>query len=114
MKAKLSSSKNSPGNTKPIYNYLYLALLRQEKGPFKPLTSGKIFLFGILTLSNTISPVVEALNDSFPLITFADNPFIPFSNMNPLISPFSSFAHTTNTSAIGELVIQVLDPLRTY
>jgi hypothetical protein len=30
------------------------------------------------------------------------------------MSPLSSFAQTTNTSAIGELVIHILDPFKTY
>ena len=37
---------------------------------------------------------------------------MPFSRMKPLITPSSSLAHTTKTSAMGELVIQVLVPLR--
>jgi len=42
----------------------------------------------------------------------AERPFHPFSRTNPRISPFGSFANTTNTSAIGEFVIHVLDPFR--
>jgi len=34
--------------------------------------------------------------------------------MKPLISLLSSFAHTTKTSAIGELVIQVFVPFNIY
>lgn len=41
------------------------------------------------------------------------SPFIPRSKMKPLIYPSSSFAQTTNTSAIGELVIHVFVPLIT-
>src|SRR5580698_2071824 len=43
----------------------------------------------------------------------ADRPFQPFSRMKPRIAslPFSSsLAHTTNTSAIGELVIHIFAP----
>lgn len=40
-------------------------------------------------------------------------PFIPLSKRNPLISPFSSLAQTTKTSAIGELEIQVFVPFKT-
>lgn len=64
------------------------ALFRHENGPFSPFTVGKMFCFGTLTLSKVISPVIEAFNDSFPLILLADNPFIPFYRINPLISPF--------------------------
>lgn len=90
------------------------ALLRQEKGPFKPVTVGNIWDFGTLTSSITISPVMEALRESFPFILLAWRPFIPFSRTNPRITPLSSFAQTTNTSAIGELVIHILEPVRTY
>ena len=34
------------------------------------------------------------------------------SRMNPRMSLLSSLAHTTNTSAMGELVIQFLEPFR--
>jgi hypothetical protein len=47
------------------------ALFKQSKGPFKPFTVGNIFYFGTLTLSNVISPVIEALSESLPLILFA-------------------------------------------
>lgn len=91
-----------------------LALFRQENGPFKPFTVGNMFSFGTFTLSIVISPVIEALNESFPEIRLAESPFIPFSRTNPRIYPLSSFAHTTKTSAMGEFVIHSLDPLRTY
>ena len=48
-----------------------LALFKQEKGPLRPFTVGKIFSFGTLTLSKTISPVIEALSESLPLILLA-------------------------------------------
>src|SRR5690625_2289871 len=45
-------------------------------------------------------------------------PWVPFYNIKPRILPSSSppttLAQTTNTSAIGELVIQVLVPVSTY
>lgn len=91
-----------------------LALFRHEKGPANPLTEGNIWDLGTLTLSITISPVIEAFSESFPLMVLVERPFMPFSRTNPLMSPFSSFAHTTNTSAIGELVIHILDPFSTY
>ncbi len=57
----------------------------------------------------TISPVELARKLNLPSIFGADKPFMPLSKMNPRISP-SSFAHTTNTSAMGELVIHILLP----
>lgn len=90
------------------------ALFKQEKGPLRPFTVGNMLDFGTLTLSREISPVIEALSDSLPLILFAVNPFIPFYKTNPRISPFSSLAQTTNTSAMGEFVIHIFDPLSTY
>ncbi len=36
---------------------------------------------------------------------------MPFSRMKPRIVSPSSLAHTTKTSAIGELVIHILAPL---
>ena len=91
-----------------------LALLRQEKGPFNPLTVVNICDLGTLTSSITISPVIDAFKESLPLILFPLRPFIPFSKMNPRMSPFSSLAQTTKTSAMGELVIHIFDPVRIY
>lgn len=65
-----------------------LALFKQENGPFKPLTIGKTFYLGTLTSSRTMSPVIEALRESFPFILLAWSPFIPFSKINPRISLF--------------------------
>jgi hypothetical protein len=45
-----------------------------------------------------------------PSIFGAVRPFIPFSSTKPRIAPSSSFAHTTNTSAIGALLIHILLP----
>lgn len=47
------------------------ALFKQENGPFNPFTVGNMFYLGILTLSITISPVIEAFRESFPLILLA-------------------------------------------
>ena len=58
-------------------------------------------------------PVMLARRLNLPSIFGAVSPFIPFSRMNPRISPASSLAQTTNTSAIGELLIQVLEPFST-
>lgn len=69
---------------------------------------------GTRTLSSDISPVIEALNDSLPFILLAVSPFIPFYKTKPRMSPFSSLAQTTKTSAIGELVIHILEPFKTY
>ena len=51
---------------------------------------------------------VRRLN--LPSIFGADRPFMPFSRMKPRIMPSSVFAHTMNTSAIGELEIHILLP----
>src|SRR5512134_2682223 len=95
----------------------YLAELRQVKGPFRPLTSGKAFSSGQKTLSITISPVTEVLKPTLPWIFGAERPLAPLSRMKPRISPTlplssTSFAQTTNTSAIGELEIHILEPVR--
>src|SRR3546814_8246996 len=64
---------------------------------------------------------LHVLTHSFPTrrssdLFGADSPFIPFSSKKPRIAPScaSDFAHTTNTSAIGELVLHILAPLRRY
>ena len=60
-----------------------------------------------------IMPVTEARSENFPSIFGCVSPAMPRSRMKPRISPLSSFAHTSSTSAIGELVIQVFDPFST-
>jgi hypothetical protein len=60
----------------------------------------------------TISPVIEARNDSLPSIFGAESPFMPFSSTKPRMSPASSFAQTTKTSAMGELEIHIFAPFR--
>src|SRR3954454_5345641 len=59
---------------------------------------------------------MEARSDSFSPILGALRPFEPFSSTKPRILPSSAsdFAQITNTSAIGELVIHILVPERTY
>ena len=54
--------------------------------------------------------MIEARSDSLPSIFGVEKPLVPRSTMKPRISP-SSFAHTTATSAIGELVIHILAPV---
>lgn len=105
--------QNSPAPIVP-HEIPNLAIFKQEKGPLRPLISGNLFYFGTFTSSITICPVIDAFKLIFPVISGADNPFIPFSKMNPRISPYSSLAQTTNISAIGELVIQVLVPFKIY
>ena len=72
---------------------------------FNPATFGRRLSSGICTSSITICPVTDALRENLPSIFGAESPFIPFSRMKPLILLSSHLAHTTNTSAIGELVI---------
>ena len=80
-------------------------------GPFRPRTSGKAFSSGQNTSSITISPVMDARSPTLPWIAGALRPFQPFSSTKPRIWPPSSLAQTTNTSAIGLLVIHILLPL---
>ena len=61
-----------------------------------------------------IMPVMLARRLNLPSIFGAVSPCMPFSRMKPRMSPASSLAQTTNTSAIGELVIQVFDPFSRY
>ncbi|MNG18169.1 hypothetical protein D3C84_1022050 [compost metagenome] len=88
-------------------------MFRQPNGPFRPFTCGSSASSPTSTLSITISPVMEARSENLPSIFGADRPFMPFSSTKPRISPSSSLAHTTNTSAIGLLVIHILLPLST-
>src|SRR4051812_42993344 len=56
---------------------------------------------------------MDARRPTLPWIFGALRPFMPLSRMKPRMS-LSSFAQTTNTSAIGELEIHVLEPVRLY
>ncbi|CPL20567.1 Uncharacterised protein [Bordetella pertussis] len=84
-------------------------------GPFRPDTPGIICSSDTSTSSITISPVMEARRPTLPWMAGADRPFMPFSRMKPRILPSKSppthLAHTTNTSAMGELVIHILLPV---
>lgn len=85
----------------------YLALVRQPNAPFSPSTLGKTASAGILTLSISTIPVVEARRENLPCITGVSNP-VPFSflfTMNPRTLPSSHLAQIIKISAIGELVI---------
>ncbi len=79
-----------------------------------PTHSGSSASSPTATPSSTISPVTEARSESLPLDLRRRKSFMPFSRTNPRILPSwaSDFAHTTKTSAIGELEIQVLAPRR--
>ena len=85
--------------------------MRHPSGPFKPSIFGNLELSGTLTSTIDNSEVTEALRLNFPCILFDVNPFIPFSNKNPLMIPDSSFAQTTATSAKVPLVIHIFEPL---
>jgi hypothetical protein len=88
----------------------------------RPWTPGRMFSLGIWTSSMRTMPVVLARSDSLPLMGGQSRPFIPFhkpnywtggtfSRIKPRILPSHlHFAHTTQISAMGELVIQVLAP----
>ena len=69
---------------------------------------------GTKTLSRKICPVTEALSANLPSIVGVETPFESLSTIKPLKIPCSSFAQMTNTSAIGEFVIQFLEPFKTY
>src|SRR3990172_4483694 len=88
----------------------YRAWVRHIKGDFNPPDAGRRFVSGIRQSWNTNSEVTDALSECFPVISGAENPFVPFSTRKPLISP-SSFAQTTATSAIVPLVIHIFAPL---
>ncbi len=100
----------APKTPKEIPN---LALFKHEKGPLSPLTY-KTFSLGTLTSFKWIIPVLDIYKDIFPSISGVSIPSIKFhSKIKPLISLSSaSLAQTTKISAIGELVIQFLEPLR--
>jgi hypothetical protein len=80
-------------------------------GPFNPRTLGKAFSSGQKTLSITTSPVIEVRRPTLPWMAGAERPFMPLSRMKPRMSS-PSFAHTTNTSAIGEFEIHIFEPVR--
>ena len=80
-------------------------------GPFRPRTSGNAFSSGQNTSSITTSPVIDARSPTLPSIFGVLSPLAPLSRTKPRIAPSSSLAQTTNTSAIGELVIHILLPL---
>ncbi len=93
----------------------YLALFRHVNGPLRPSTSGNMFSLGTGQSSRWIMPVIEARNPVLFLMAGVSS--VPaghwfLSTRNPRILPVScSFAHITSTSAMGELVIHVLEPL---
>mmetsp|Transcript_10022 Transcript_10022/g.24990 ORF Transcript_10022/g.24990 Transcript_10022/m.24990 type:complete len:220 (+) Transcript_10022:141-800(+) len=90
----------------------YRAELRHVNGPFKPFTVVNMELAGTSTSSRRIMPVMEERSESFPSILGVLTPLRSVSTTKPRISPASSFAQTIATSAMGEFVIQVLEPLR--
>lgn len=60
-----------------------------------------IISYLIRTQICNFSPVADARKLNFPSIFGADKPGDPFSMRKPLMSPWSSFAHTRNRSAMG-------------
>lgn len=68
---------------------------------------------GVRTSSMKMDPVTDARRDTLFLIWGAERPFIPFSSTKPRILPsHAHLAQTTKTSAMGELEIHVLAPVR--
>jgi hypothetical protein len=56
-----------------------------------------------------------ARRPTLPWMAGAERPFMPFSSTKPRIGPtvplsLTSLAHTTKTSAMGELLIHILLP----
>ena len=93
----------------------YRAELRQVNGPLKLWTSGSTLSSGTNTWSIKIIPVAEARSANLPSRYGVSNPFESLlSKINPLKTPCSSFAQIINKSAIGELVIQVFEPVSSY
>uniref|UniRef100_A0A6B0V2E0 Putative secreted protein n=1 Tax=Ixodes ricinus TaxID=34613 RepID=A0A6B0V2E0_IXORI len=90
----------------------YLALVRHWNVDLSPRDFGSRASSGTTTSSMRIMPVVEARRENLPSILGASSPLVPFSSTKARIWPSSHLAQTTNTSAIGELVIHVLLPLR--
>ena len=90
--------------------------MRHPNGPFNPSTPGSRASSPTSTSSIWIMPVIDARSDSLPSIFGVSRPLAPFSSTNPRMAPpwASDFAHTTNTSAIGELEIQVFAPDSRY
>jgi hypothetical protein len=62
----------------------YLALFRQENGPFKPCTFGNMLSFGILTLSMKMDPVSEALSASLFLIAGVSRPSVFYKSVKSI------------------------------
>src|SRR5262249_3801049 len=91
----------------------YRALLRQPNGPARPFTLGIRFSSGTTQSSSTISPVMDARNDSLPSIFGVEKPLVPRSTRKPRMT-LSSLAQTIATSATGALEIQVFAPLSLY
>src|SRR4029078_4853337 len=90
----------------------YLAFVKQLSGPFNPFMFGRMFSLGTFTLSKTSSPVADARRLHLPCVVGVVKPFIPLSNISPLTSPCSSFAHTTATCEYGALLIHIFEPFR--
>jgi hypothetical protein len=56
--------------------------------------------------------VIEVRKPTLPWIAGAESPFAPFSARKPRMRPSSVFAQMRKRSAIGALLIQVLEPAR--
>ena len=74
------------------------------------MTLGSMFSAGTMTSSIMMAPVTEARRLNLPSILGVVRPFMLRSRMKPRMAPPSSLAQITSTSAIGELVIHILEP----
>ncbi len=70
-----------------------------------------MFSSGTKTPSIMIMPVIEARSENLPSIFGVSRPSMPRSRMKPRMTSSSVLAQTTSTSAIGEFVIQVFEPV---
>src|SRR5260370_4223794 len=73
-----------------------------------------MFSAGTITSSIMMAPVTEARRLNLPSILGVVRPFMLRSRMKPRMAPPSSVLQITSTSAIGELVIHILDPEPLY
>jgi hypothetical protein len=86
--------------------------LRQPKGPFQARHVREQRVLAHLDAVHDDLAGDGGAKLSLPPIFGAERPFMPFSSTKPRIwlSCAADFAHTTNTSAMGEFEIHILEP----
>jgi hypothetical protein len=85
------------------------ASVRQESGPFMPVTPGSTASPGNRTSSRTSSEVTLARSESLRCTSLAEKPGVSVGTRNPQI-PSSVRAHTNARSATLPLVIHIFVP----